>query len=405
MARLSTQPLLFAGLLLGTATLALSACESTSTTTGPEISAVMQDDGREPEAADDVAMVETLAPAGAFAVFEPRDETRSVDIDYTVISDALYLMVFDTGPSLRVRARQPQQRVGTRFQRGHDSPYRLEGNKIFFSQFDGETIKAFKEYVDSLVAIGNQVDIASLPRNEQLAYWFNLHNMQVISLIAQAYPTRFPATEKFGPNKETLHEAKLLEVGGVKLSLRDIRENIVYRYWSDPRVMYGFFHGDLGSPTIRKDAFTGDNVVRYLDRNADEFVNALRGVSGGTNKTFISKHYIEARAGLFPNWPSDLLAHLNKFANNEVEEILATGYPLTVMAYPDRTADLVGGDPRADITQGASASILPAQMVELVTEVQQKYVELRRQGRLGARVTIIDIDTTDTGGDDRDQID
>lgn len=349
----------------------------------------------------------TLGEPGAFSAFYPAPSGESRELDYTVIDDALSVIVFETGPSTRIRARDRQgTRAGSRRVKGHNSPYRLEGNKIFMSQFDKETDTTFREYADSLINIGNRIDITSLSRNEQLAYWFNLHNMLVIAIIAEEYPAQNPERIRLGTDRVLFHDAKVATIKGVPLSLSDIRRNIVYRYWDDPRVMYGFFHGDLGSPNILKEAYTGENLNRLLDRNAKEFVNALRGVQAASSSTLISKLYYEARPGLFPNWPSDLRRHLETFAQEDVSEILWEQKPFRAMPYPTRTADLVGGDPTPDLNAGVSSSSTPPQLVEFAEEVREKYTELRRQGRIGGgvRVIILDVPTDDPDEPEDDTI-
>ncbi|MEM9232760.1 MAG: DUF547 domain-containing protein, partial [Pseudomonadota bacterium] len=262
--------------LLAMGAVALSSCETTTTsptaasgTDVAEAAPITIEDGGS-EAAKYPA---TLGEAGAFSAFMPAPSGVGTEIDYEVISEGLEIIVFNTGPSTRIRARDRQgTRAGSRFVKGHDSPYRLEGNKIFLSQFDNDSGSAFRDYANSLEAIGNQIDITALPKNEQLAYWYNLHNMWVIALIAEDYPVRYPERIKVGPNNDPFHDGKVINIRGVEMSLSDIRRNIVYRYWDDPKVMYGFFHGDLGSPNINDKAFTSENLSRLLDRNAREFV-------------------------------------------------------------------------------------------------------------------------------------
>lgn len=365
----------------------------------------------------------SLGKAGRFSVFEPAPDDTQKSIDYDVISEALELVVLNTGPSTRLRARNViENRTGSRIQKGHQSPYRLEGNKLILSFFDEETKAAFREYADSLEEIGNQTDISSLSRNEQLAYWLNLHNLLVIATIAEEYPVQNPSRLKVGLDGETLHEAKLVTIKGVPLSLADIRQQIVYRYWNDPRVMYGFFHGDLGSPNITREAYTVSNVGDLLDRNAREFVNSLRGVSNGQGAVLISRHYYEARAGLFPNWPDDLRAHLEQFARKEVVEILIANEAFRPLPYPDDIADIVGGDIGVDyLARGSMPPIkdrrpnermrtpsmekspygsatTPPGFGQMMGELQDKYKELRRQGRIGKGRAII-IDNPDAYGD------
>lgn len=348
---------------------------------------------------DQLGFPTVLPEAGAFAVFEPRSTGKTVDIDYSVIDEALGLVVLNTGPSTRTRASIKRPPLGSRIVRGHTSAYRLEGNKVFFSLFDDSTTKAFREYADSLIALGDSIDISALPRNDQLAYWFNLHNMILIAEIAENYPVAAPRDLKIGDNGETLHDAKVAEIRGVSLSLRDIRRNIVFRYWNDPRVFYGFFHGDLASPNIRLSAWRGETVVVGLEASAREFINSLRGVREEGGALAVSPLYYEARAGLFPQWPEDLRAHLDEFAGADVESLLASRKRTVTAPYEESTADLVAGDPRSNLNNVRSSLIsangLNPQVTEFLGELFQKTITLRQQGRLVGSVTIIDIDTPD----------
>lgn len=397
-----------AGLALGASFIALAACASTEPER--EISSdvpvgQVEDAGYEDNPAIEVSELgypATLGEAGEFAVFEPKADGRAVAIDYGIIDDALDLIVLNTGPSLRTAAPSRTPQAGTRLVSGHKSKVRLEGNKVFFSQFDRPTTQSFREYADSLIAIGNQIDITSLPRNDQLAYWFNLHNILVIATIAEQYPESRPRTIKIAG--QPFHDAKMATIQGVDLSLSDIRRNIVYRYWSDPRVMYGFFHGDLASPNIRDRAWRGDNLDRGLNSNAREFVNSLRGVSEGRQNTLISPLFYEAQPGLFPDWPSDLRQHLRQFAKEDVELILLKNKPVGPRQYEDRTADLVGGAPKSQLSPVDTAD--PArnystspEFAEMAREMQQKFETLRKEGQLSTRVIIIDQPTEDRDPD------
>ncbi len=335
--------------------------------------------------------------AAITAHFEPQPSGRTARINYELIDDALNLMVFNAGPSLRRYATTPDARVGSRFTKGHTSPYRLEGNKIFFSQFDDDTVAAIGEYRASLERIGSAADLTTLPRNEQLAYWFNLHNIVVIDEIAKAYPVTRPSRMKLGPDRETLHDAKIIEIDGIALSLRDIRENIVYRHWSDPKVIYGFYRGDLGSPSIRSAAYTADSVGDELESQAREFVNSLRGVARGRNKIKVSEVYAEARPALFPQWPSDFRSHLMEYAEEDVAELLQDSENVQIAQYEDTVGDMVGGDITSDLSPRDNAQVLslPPQLARMANEYEEKILELKRQGYFKSKVIIIDEPTED----------
>ena len=279
-----------------------------------------------------------------WSAFKPNPTNEELGIDYSILDEILEGIVLNTGRSLRTRLQAPRPVLGSRIVRRTPSPLRVEGNKVLFSRFDQNTKDIVELYANALVRTGNEIDITSMPKNDQLAYWFNLHNVLVISQIAKHYPLRTPSALTVGPNGETLHDAPIARIKGVHLSLRDIRLNIVQRYWRDPRVIYGFFHGDAASPNIRRQAWTPNRLSRGLSSNALEFVNALRGVDQQRQRMVISPLYREARDTLFPDWPQDFVAHLNKFAEAPVKSIIKQHKGIEFARYLDRTADTIGGD-------------------------------------------------------------
>ena len=123
-----------------------------------------------------------------------------------------------------------------------------------FSYLDSQYKSGVSEYRKDLQDVGSNIDLTRFSRDEQLAYWLNLHNVAVIEQIALNYPVKTPRKIKIdiNGNKVDLHDAKFITVKGVSLSLRDIREKIVYPNWDNPDVIYGFFHGDIGSPSVQE---------------------------------------------------------------------------------------------------------------------------------------------------------
>ena len=251
--------------------------------------------------ASPVAAQEGAVTAAAdFARFVPKSEAIQTSLDYAVWDDALRYMVFRMGRSSREAAPSVEVGLTGRIKRGHQSRYRLEGNRVIFSFLEQDIIDSLTAYKKDLESIADQIDISSLPRNEQLAYWINLHNAAVIEQLAQQYPIRSPSLAKFGPDQLPLDEAKVISVNGVAMSPRDIRTRIVYPNWNDPKVIYGFFRGEIGGPSISGEAYTSRNVSRLLADNARDMVNSLRGVEKIGSTMHVSEIYEEARPFYFP---------------------------------------------------------------------------------------------------------
>ncbi len=337
-----------------------------------------------------------------FATFTPNQDATDTRIDYTIWDEAMKNLVISMGPSLRETAGSAEPGLGSRRIYGHRSRYRLEGTRIMFSFLDADVISTFGEYRRDLEETANKVDIQSLSRNEQLAYWINLHNVAMVEQIANAWPVRQPREIEIGG--VPLDDAKFITVEGVAMSPKDIRTQIVYRNWRDPKVMYGFWRGDIGSPSIQREAYNADNVARLLERGARDFVNSLRGTQKQGSKLQVSKLYEEGAPFFFANFEADVRTHIAEYANEDVTEFMGKTSRLEASIDEPDIADLAGGvrEPSYyNITSnGESTSFrIPQSMARLLQQRQDKLERIIREGRTGT-VTFSNIKLPGDEGDD-----
>lgn len=351
---------------------------------------------------------ETAAPGqGApakdprFAQFAPEPETLASRIDYSIWDEALSSFVFRMGRSLRETPPSPEPGLGSRHIYGHDSLYRLEGNRVIFSYMPKEVVASFTEYREDLERTANEVDISRLDRNEQLAFWLNLHNVAVIEQIAKAYPISQPRQIKLGGAKTSIDETPFITIRGVKMSPRDIREKIVFVNWKDPVVIYGFFRGEIGGPSIQPEAFTGRNVGEVLAASAREFVNSLRGVQKSGETLKVSDIYDEARPYYFADWPAALRKHLLAYARTEVTDLIGKTTDVRSGIYEYDIADLAKGerDPNYGfvVSEDENGDLkprsthIPANIARLLGEHQKKVEKLIRHKLRVGQVIVLDV--------------
>ncbi len=341
------------------------------------------------------ANAQSATPAASgLAQFAPDADRSAHRIDYEHWDEALAWFVVPMGPSIRQGAPRVDPRVGTRRIYGHESRYRLEGNRVAFSYLTPEITTAISDYRADLEQVGSDLDLTSIPRNEQLAYWINLHNVAVIEALAADYPMTQPS--------DAFDDAKLVTVNGVALSPRDIREGIVYPNWSDPKVMYGFWRGVIGGPSIQRLAYTGGNVDALLSLSAEEFVNSLRGVERWGGALRVSPIYEEAARFYFSD--SDALrAHLAQYARDDVRELVGETDRVAYKRLESDLADLQRGErdpstsPLCVASGGAnggrgltvSETLCSVEMTRLNPAIQRLMVEratkLERARRAGIR--------------------
>lgn len=261
-----------------------------------------------------------LPPTGEIASAEmPEpfwdfDPNSSYTINYNDVDAILRTMVLDVGRSERKKRPPIQANTGTRLQARTRRPTAGEGNRFHFEEF--EENEEYKQMLGNvrrnLEQIPSQVPLEQFSREEQLAYWLNLYNITVLEQLVRIYPERKLKKQIVGRN--SFFSEKTLNVAGVPLSLNDIQYTILrWNYDDNPLVIYGLYQGIIGGPDIRRWPYTGKNVYTDLRDNAEDFINSNRGTyMKGGNTFHVSSFYARNRA-YFPNFESDLRAHLASF--------------------------------------------------------------------------------------------
>jgi len=262
-------------------------------------------------------------------------------ITYDDLNYVLKSSVLDVGPSDRhPAARKAFRNTQTKIRHGNYRPTAFEANRINFSSFKQDHRQALLAIRKDLEAVGDSVPLEKFTRNEQLAYFLNLHNVAVMSVIAEQYPLK--KVKKLAIGSDSLWDNKNMMIAGVPTSIRDIEEHVVAN-WENPVVLYGFFMGSIGGPNIRKSAYTGANVYKALESNARRFVNSLRGFRAWSGTGRASEHY---KLGMryFPDFGNDFRQHLYKYANGATRKVIARADIIKANSYDWGIADLVNGD-------------------------------------------------------------
>ncbi len=358
----------------------------------------------------------SLAQEGEFARFAAHVEEGGPTIDYTAWSTILEGIVFDVGHSDRqAPSARRASTTGTLINPASPSRYRNEGNRVLLHLVEDNHAAAISAYRAELEALPQQVSLSELNSNEQLAYWLNLHNAVLIDELVKQYPVR--NIDRARIDGAPFLDAKIITVEGVQMSLNDIRYRIVAEAWEDPRVIYGFFLGAVGGPSLRDEAFEARRVWTQLESSAREFVNGLRGVDTGVRRTEISPLY-EMHSNLFPGGVTEVKSHLTFFGEEEVDALVARiGDQPAYLDFDWRIADLTNGrngcsgsqatlnvdiiGPDGRTNNAISCDVLPPQALELFEVVIERRREFLRSGQFG-RVTLRDLPTDPDASEEED---
>lgn len=260
---------------------------------------------------------------------------RYNDLDLILSSTVLEVGLSDR----RAASRSDKRNVTTRIRHSNMSATSFEGNRVTFDVFDDEREESLLEVRKDLEAVPDFVPFEKFSKNEQLAYWLNLHNVAVMYEVASAYPIK--KIKSLAKGRKSVWGKKTMTVAGVPTSIQDIEDHVVQN-WNDPLVLYGFFMGTVGGPNIRSEAYTAENVVEALKENATDFVNSLRGFRLWSGYGRVSDHY-ELGAKYFPDFHEDMKSHLLKFAKSNTARQLAKTDRFRANSYDWGIADVKDG--------------------------------------------------------------
>jgi Protein of unknown function, DUF547 len=314
-----------------------------------------------------------------------HSKRTKITLKYDDMDYLLKNLVLPVGRSEHKRASRGQKVTGTNFIRGNPNPSRLEGNRVMFHFIHSKDESGFvKDVRDTLLALPDQIDFTSLSRNEQLAYWLNLHNSIVIAEMAKRYP--FKKVDRLYGDCEVKSKRfacqRNFEAFGQKISVTDIRNHVLAN-WKDPIVIYGFYMGAVGTPNILVEAYTAKNLARNLNANATDFVNSIRGTRPTRGKRMVVSSYYALMAQQFPDFQPDLLNHIRKYARTDFRRKIARVEFADPKVKDWYIADLFNGAsqtaPANLYVNGRSADFrYPAHVQELITGIVDRY--RRRQG-------------------------
>jgi len=189
-------------------------------------------------------------------------------------------------------------------------------NRVAYGTVSDGDLKALHGYLAAL----RGVTVASLNRNEQLAFWINLYNALTVRLVIEFYPVKSIQDIDIGAGLfgSGPWNEKLIRLNGEMITLNDIEHRILRPIWKDPRIHYAVNCAAVGCPNLATTAYTGGTVDAMLRRAAHVFVNSPRGVRLTDDGLVVSKIYTWFSED-FGGSETVILDHLARHANSTTE--------------------------------------------------------------------------------------
>lgn len=160
--------------------------------------------------------------------------------------------------------------------------------KIYYSAMAGTG----ERFVDATVEGFLRIDPTPLNRNEQLAYWLNLHNLLVVQRYAGEDPRGVKRDRGSGDEPGSLWTRNGASVNGTQMSIKDIEEKIIAAHWGDiPDVIFGLYQGAEGGPSLQEKPFTGANVRNELAAIATKYLDERRAYQVRSGRLEVSEFF------------------------------------------------------------------------------------------------------------------
>jgi hypothetical protein len=134
--------------------------------------------------------------------------------------------------------------------------------------------RAEKPRLDALRQSLAKVDVHALSRDEQLAYWINLYNVNVVGIVVDRYPIRSIRDLSTDPIvRLNVFRKDLVPLGGSMTSLDHIEHGIIRKEFRDPRIHFAVNCAAASCPPLRKEAYRGARLHEQLDEQVRRFAS------------------------------------------------------------------------------------------------------------------------------------
>jgi Protein of unknown function, DUF547 len=161
------------------------------------------------------------------------------------------------------------------------------------------------------------VDVAALPRQDQLAYWINLYNVSTVAVVVDHYPVdsiRDISTDLF--IRLNVFKKPVVHTKAGEISLNDVENDKIREGFKDPRIHFAINCAAKSCPPIRTEPYVGSHLSEQLDDQARLFLNGPHGVRLEKDGDELALHVTKILDWFkddFEKWGGGRVAFIRKF--------------------------------------------------------------------------------------------
>lgn len=200
----------------------------------------------------------------------------------------------------------------------------------YYDPAQGMNYKALKandkKTLDDLRRQMGTVDVQSLSRQDQFAYWINLYNINVVGVVVDNYPVESIRDISTDPIiRLNVFKKPSVQTKKGAISLNDVENEKVREGFKDPRIHFAINCAAKSCPPIRTEPYEGAKINDQLDDQVRKFLNGPHGArlakDGGELVVHVTK-IMDWFSDDFNKWSGGPVTFLKRYVSNDKRKMM-----------------------------------------------------------------------------------
>ncbi|HEX2121605.1 MAG TPA: DUF547 domain-containing protein [Thermoanaerobaculia bacterium] len=170
-----------------------------------------------------------------------------------------------------------------------------------------------------------RVNVSALTPKQQLAYWINVYNVNVVATVVERYPVDSIRDISTDPIiRLNVFRKERVPFGKELLSLDDVEHKKIREPFRDARIHFAINCAAKGCPPIRPEAYTGAKLDAQLDEQARKFLaTGARFERDGDELTIHTTKIMDWFGEDFDKWAGGRVAFLRKYVPADKQRLIS----------------------------------------------------------------------------------
>ncbi|MEA2601440.1 MAG: hypothetical protein QOF89_2432 [Acidobacteriota bacterium] len=200
----------------------------------------------------------------------------------------------------------------------------------YYDPAQGMNYKALKandkKALDDLRRQMGTVDVQTLSRPDQLAYWINLYNINVVGVVVDNYPVASIRDISTDPIiRLNVFKKDSVQTKKGPMSLNDVENDKVRAGFKDPRIHFAINCAAKSCPPIRTEPYEGAKISDQLDDQVRKFLNGPHGMrlaKDGGELVIHTTKIMDWFSDDFDKWAGGAVAFSKRYVSNDKRKMM-----------------------------------------------------------------------------------